>query len=62
MLETSGLTSHYGRIPALQGIDFRIEPGELVALVRRKRRGEDDPAPRALWRTARDRGARPLRG
>jgi branched-chain amino acid transport system ATP-binding protein len=33
VLETSGLTSHYGRIPALKGIDLKIEPGELVALV-----------------------------
>ena len=33
MLETRGLTSHYGRIPALKGIDVGIRPGELVALV-----------------------------
>jgi branched-chain amino acid transport system ATP-binding protein len=31
MLEAQGLTSHYGRIPALKGIDLRIEPGELGA-------------------------------
>jgi branched-chain amino acid transport system ATP-binding protein len=33
MLEAAGLTSHYGRIPALKGIDLKIEAGELVALV-----------------------------
>jgi branched-chain amino acid transport system ATP-binding protein len=33
MLEATGLTSHYGRIPALKGIDLKIEAGELVALV-----------------------------
>jgi branched-chain amino acid transport system ATP-binding protein len=33
MLEASSLTSHYGRIPALKGIDLKIEAGELVALV-----------------------------
>jgi branched-chain amino acid transport system ATP-binding protein len=33
MLEAAGLTSHYGRIPALKGIDVKIEAGELVALV-----------------------------
>jgi len=33
VLETAGLTTHYGRIPALKGIDLRIDPGELVALV-----------------------------
>ena len=33
MLVVEGLSSHYGRIPALAGIDLRIEAGELVALV-----------------------------
>ncbi|HTO46601.1 MAG TPA: ABC transporter ATP-binding protein [Burkholderiales bacterium] len=33
MLETTGLTSHYGRIPALKGVDLKVEQGELVALV-----------------------------
>jgi branched-chain amino acid transport system ATP-binding protein len=33
LLEISGLTSHYGRIPALKGIDIQIAEGELVALV-----------------------------
>jgi branched-chain amino acid transport system ATP-binding protein len=33
MLEVSALTSHYGRIQALAGIDLKVGEGELVALV-----------------------------
>jgi branched-chain amino acid transport system ATP-binding protein len=33
LLEISGLTSHYGRIQALKGIDVTVGEGELVALV-----------------------------
>ena len=33
LLEISGLTSHYGRIQALKGIDVKVGEGELVALV-----------------------------
>jgi branched-chain amino acid transport system ATP-binding protein len=33
LLEIAGLGSHYGRIPALQGIDLTVDEGELVALV-----------------------------
>jgi len=33
MLEVEGLGSHYGRIPALRGIDLHVGEGELVALV-----------------------------
>ena len=33
LLETEGLTCHYGRIQALRGIDIAIDEGELVALV-----------------------------
>ncbi|MBK5104695.1 MAG: ATP-binding cassette domain-containing protein, partial [Burkholderiales bacterium] len=33
MLEVEGLDSHYGRIPALRGIDLHVGEGELVALV-----------------------------
>jgi len=33
MLEVEALGSHYGRIPALKGIDLRVGEGELVALV-----------------------------
>lgn len=33
MLEVQGLTSHYGRIQALKGLDFQVRQGELVALV-----------------------------
>ena len=33
MLEVQALESHYGRIPALKGIDLGVRAGELVALV-----------------------------
>ncbi|HTN28336.1 MAG TPA: ABC transporter ATP-binding protein [Burkholderiales bacterium] len=33
MLEVKTLASHYGRIPALKGIDLAVQAGELVALV-----------------------------
>ena len=33
MLEVKALTSHYGRIQALKGLDFTVRQGELVALV-----------------------------
>ena len=33
MLEVKALASHYGRIPALKGIDLSVREGELVALV-----------------------------
>ena len=33
MLRVTGLESRYGRIPALKGIELRVDAGELVALV-----------------------------
>ena len=33
LLEIQGLTSHYGRIQALHGVDLEVREGELVALV-----------------------------
>lgn len=33
LLETLGLTAHYGDFQALFGIDFVVEPGEVVALI-----------------------------
>jgi ABC-type branched-subunit amino acid transport system ATPase component len=34
LLEISGLSSHYGRIQAVRGIDVTVGEGELVALGR----------------------------
>jgi branched-chain amino acid transport system ATP-binding protein len=33
LLEIKGLTSHYGRIQALHGVDIEVREGQLVALV-----------------------------
>ncbi len=33
LLEVTGLTSHYGRIQALKGLDLAVAEGELLALV-----------------------------
>ena len=33
VLDIAGLTSHYGRIQALHGIDLQVRQGQLVALV-----------------------------
>ena len=33
VLDIQGLTSHYGRIQALHGIDLQVRQGQLVALV-----------------------------
>ncbi len=33
LLEIAGLSSHYGRIPALRGVDLTLAEGELLALV-----------------------------
>ncbi len=33
LLSVHGLTSHYGRIQALHGVDITVRPGQLVALV-----------------------------
>ena len=35
LLEVSGLTSGYGKETVLQGVDLRIKPGELVAVIGR---------------------------
>lgn len=33
LLETRGLTAAYGQFRALFGVDFRVEPGEVVAII-----------------------------
>jgi branched-chain amino acid transport system ATP-binding protein len=33
LLRVKGVSSHYGRIPALDGVDIDIAPGEIVALI-----------------------------
>ncbi len=33
LLEAHGLTKQYGQVKALQGADFDVEPGEVVALI-----------------------------
>jgi branched-chain amino acid transport system ATP-binding protein len=33
LLEVSGLSAGYGEVPALFGLDFAVQPGEIVALV-----------------------------
>ncbi len=33
LVETQGLTAHYGDAQALFGIDFRLDPGEVVAII-----------------------------
>jgi branched-chain amino acid transport system ATP-binding protein len=55
LLEVQALASRYGRIPALVGIDLRVEPGELVALV-----GANGAGKTTLLRTIS--GVQPLSG
>ena len=33
LVETCGLTAHYGDAQALFGIDFKLDPGEVVAII-----------------------------
>ena len=33
LIETHGLTAHYGDAQALFGIDFKLDPGEVVAII-----------------------------
>jgi branched-chain amino acid transport system ATP-binding protein len=55
LLEVSGLTSHYGRIQALKGIDLTVAEGELVALV-----GSNGAGKSSLLRTLS--GVQPMSG
>ena len=33
LLDISGLTSHYGHIAAIQGVDITVRRGEIVTLI-----------------------------
>src|SRR6266536_3424805 len=55
LVEIEKLTSHYGRIPALRGVDMAIEEGQLSVLV-----GANGAGKTTLMRTIS--GVRPLSG
>ena len=42
MLEIDGLEHAYGRHPALRDVAIRVRGGEVVAILRRERRRQDD--------------------
>ena len=33
MIETNGLTKHYGQLVAVDGLSFRVEPGEVLGFL-----------------------------
>ena len=45
LVETTGLTAHYGDAQALYGIDFRLMPGELLAIIGANSTATTSPAP-----------------
>ena len=42
ILDIKGLTSHYGRIQALKGIDVTVEEGELTPSLKVKRKAVEE--------------------
>ncbi len=42
LLETRGLVKRFGAVTAADGLDVRIDEGEVVALIGGQRRGQDD--------------------